>query len=161
MLTVWRTSHRAAPVLVRPESQEEPHDKESNEPAAESAYVGGPMDLDFVENAAGAIGNVVLPSGKTVRAEERRSRTRAKVNFSACVRSDWFAEEIARCIDMARGGVGFKSKNPHEKGTMIDIAVPFSPEERSAPAIFVKARVANVRKLEAEGMWRVGVEFVR
>jgi hypothetical protein len=81
------------------------------------------------------------------------------VNFFACVKSEGYGEEIVRCIDMARGGVSFWTPNRYEVDTKIEIAVPFSPEERSAPAIFVKARIANVRVLEA-GNYRCGVQFL-
>ena len=77
------------------------------------------------------------------------------------MRSQAFPEEIVSCIDMSRGGVSFRSKNGHEKGTLIEIAVPYAAEERLAPAIFVKGRIANVKPLELEGMYRCGVEFLR
>jgi len=92
---------------------------------------------------------------------ERRRRTRAKVNFLACVRSAEFGEEVVKCIDMSRGGVGFRSKNCYTKGMQVRIAVPFSPEEKEAPAMFVRARIANAREMEGEGMWRCGVEFLK
>ena len=103
----------------------------------------------------------LVPLAETPATSERRARVRAKVNFFACVRSDAFGEEVVPCIDMARGGVSFRSRNPYEQGTIIAIAVPYSAEERKAPAIFVKGRIANVKVLEFEGMYRYGVEFVR
>lgn len=90
----------------------------------------------------------------------RRGKVRAKVNFFACVRSEKFGEEIVKCIDMSRGGVSFRSKKAYAKGMKLQIAVPFSPEEKKAPAIFVRGQITNVMDL-GEGMWRCGVEFVR
>jgi len=96
-----------------------------------------------------------------MEAPERRTRVRARVNFSACVRSEVFPEEIVKCIDMAKGGVSFRSKNRHARNSIIQIAVPFSPDEKRVPAIFVRARVANVQELAGEGEFRCGVEFLR
>jgi len=92
---------------------------------------------------------------------ERRSRVRAKVNFFACVRSEAFGEDVVMCIDMAKGGVSFKSGNCYEKEARITIAVPFAAEERGAPAIFVRGRIANVKKIGGGEMWRCGVEFLK
>lgn len=90
----------------------------------------------------------------------RRLRVRAKVNYFACVRSTEFGDDIVVCIDMSRGGVCFKSRNCYLNSAMIQIAVPFSPESRAAPAIFVPARIAHVGKISAEGMYRCGVAFL-
>jgi hypothetical protein len=96
-----------------------------------------------------------------IAAPERRTRVRAKVNFLACVRSELFPEEIVKCIDMAKGGVSFRSKNQHARNSIIQIAVPFSPIDQRVPAIFVRARIANVRELDGQGEYRCGVEFLR
>jgi len=90
---------------------------------------------------------------------ERRGRARARVNFFACVKTPQFGPDIVTCLDMSKGGVGFRSRNAYRKDMKIQIAVPYSPEAKDAPAIFVAGRIANVRK--AEGMWRCGVEFVK
>ncbi len=74
----------------------------------------------------------------------RRSRVRAKVNCFACVKTEKFGEEIVKCIDMSRGGVSFRSKNAFAKGMKLQIAVSFSPEQKQAPAIFVRGQVAKV-----------------
>jgi hypothetical protein len=66
-----------------------------------------------------------------------------------------------KCIDMAKGGVSFRGKNPHTRNAIIQIAVSFSPEDREVPAIFVQARIANVKEFVGEGEFRCGVEFLR
>ena len=96
-----------------------------------------------------------------IDAPERRTRVRAKVNFLACVRSEVFPEETVKGIDMAKGGVSFRSKNQHARNSIIQIAVPFSPDEKRVPAIFVRARIANVQEFAGEGEFRCGVEFLR
>ena len=90
---------------------------------------------------------------------ERRSRPRAKVSFFACVKSTQFGTDIVTCFDMSKGGVGFRSQNPYRKEMRIQIAVPYAPEGKNVPSIFVSGRIANVR--EVDGMWRCGVEFLQ
>ena len=90
----------------------------------------------------------------------RRGRVRVKMNYFACVRSAEFGDDIVACLDMSRGGVSFKSRNRYLKAAAIQIAVPFSPESREAPAIFVPARIAHVEELAGGGMFRCGVAFL-
>ncbi len=94
-------------------------------------------------------------------AADRRQRTRAKVNFFACVKSGRFGEEVVPCIDMSRGGVSFRSQKEYEKDMRIEIAVPYAAEVREAPAIFVRGRIAHVRPMGDGEAWRCGVEFLR
>jgi hypothetical protein len=91
--------------------------------------------------------------------EDRRNRVRAKVNYFACVRSAAFGDDVVTCIDMSRGGLGFRTKNPYVISTEVQIAVPFSPESPNAPAIFVPARVVNIREVPEFQMFRCGVMF--
>jgi hypothetical protein len=42
----------------------------------------------------------------------------------------------------------------------VEITVPFAPEEKKTPAIFVRGRIANVIET-AGGMYRCGVEFMK
>jgi hypothetical protein len=90
---------------------------------------------------------------------ERRRRARAKVSFFACVKTAQFGPDIVTCLNMSKGGVGFRSRNPYKKEMKIQIAVPYAPEVKNAPSIFVSGRIANVR--EMDGMWRCGVEFLK
>jgi len=96
----------------------------------------------------------------TTAVEDRRQRVRAKVNYFACVRSDAFGKDVVMCIDMSRGGLGFRTKNGYAISTEVTIAVPFSPESPDAPAIYVSARVVNVAELPELKMFRCGVAFL-
>ena len=104
---------------------------------------------------------VVAPATELPRdpSVERRRRARAKVNFFAGVKTPQFGLDVVTCLDMSKGGVGFRSRNSYQQGMKIEIAVPYSPEVKNAPAIFVSGRIANVRELD--GMWRCGVEFLK
>jgi hypothetical protein len=82
------------------------------------------------------------------------------VNYFACVQSDAFGKDVVSCIDMSRGGLGFRTKNAYAISTEVTIAVPFSPESPNAPAIYVPARVANIAELPEMKMFRCGVAFL-
>jgi hypothetical protein len=191
MLTVWRQPQDAFPAAPRRPKQEEVRPLAWTEQKKESAYSAFPTTLELQKEPGirppGTLETAVHPDFGVseqqplrtapeeakvcevhnsllpleVPGAERRARVRAKVNFFACLRSEPFGDEVVQCIDMARGGVSFRSRNPYEQGMIVQIAVPYSAEERKAPAIFVKARIANVRAMEAEGMYRYGVEFLR
>jgi len=88
---------------------------------------------------------------------ERRRRARAKVSFFACVKTAQFGPDIVTCLDISKGGVSFRSRNPYKKEMKIQIAVPYASEVKNAPSIFVSGRITNVR--EMDGMWKCGVEF--
>jgi c-di-GMP-binding flagellar brake protein YcgR len=96
----------------------------------------------------------------TTAVEDRRRRVRAKVNYFACVQSDMFGKDVVMCIDMSRGGLGFRTKNAYAISTDVTIAVPFSPESPNAPAIYVAARVVNIAELPELKMFRCGVAFL-
>jgi hypothetical protein len=96
----------------------------------------------------------------TTAVEDRRGRVRAKVNYFACVQSEVFGKDVVTCIDMSRGGLGFRTKNAYAISTDVTIAVPFSPESPNAPAIYVAARVVNIAELPELKMFRCGVAFL-
>jgi hypothetical protein len=99
-------------------------------------------------------------SRTTVAVEDRRHRVRAKVNYFACVRSDAFGKDVVTCIDMSRGGLGFRTRNAYAISTEVTIAVPYSMESPNAPAIYVPARVVNIAELPELKMFRCGVAFL-
>ncbi|HWN75897.1 MAG TPA: PilZ domain-containing protein [Candidatus Udaeobacter sp.] len=95
----------------------------------------------------------------TTAMDDRRARVRAKVNYFACVQSAAFGKDVVTCIDMSRGGLGFKTKNAYAISTEVTVAVPFSPESPNAPAIYVPARVVNIAELPEQKMFRCGWRF--
>ncbi|HTB93582.1 MAG TPA: PilZ domain-containing protein [Candidatus Sulfotelmatobacter sp.] len=101
------------------------------------------------------------PAATTATAvEDRRQRVRAKVNYFACVQSAAFGKDVVSCIDMSRGGLGFRTKNAYLISTEVTIAVPFSQESPNAPAIYVPARVVNISEIPELQMYRCGVAFL-
>src|ERR1700722_5990760 len=102
----------------------------------------------------------VVAATTATAVEDRRGRVRAKVNYFACVQSEVFGKDVVTCIDMSRGGLGFRTKNAYAISTDVTIAVPFSPESPDAPAIYVAARVVNIAELRELKMFRCGVAFL-
>lgn len=104
----------------------------------------------------------VIPAARkaATAVEDRRQRVRAKVNYFACVRSAAFDDDVVTCIDMSRGGLGFWTKNAYAISAAVKIAVPYSPDAKGAPAIFVDARVVNIREVPERQMFRCGVMFL-
>jgi PilZ domain-containing protein len=76
------------------------------------------------------------------------------------VRTKAFGDDVVACIDMSRGGLGFRTKNAYLISTEVKIAVPFSPDSPNAPAIYVAARVMNITELPELKMFRCGVAFL-
>jgi hypothetical protein len=103
---------------------------------------------------------VVVAAATTTAAKDRRQRVRAKVNYFACVQSAAFGKDVVTCVDMSRGGLGFRTKTAYAISTDVTIAVPFSPESPDAPAIYVAARVVNIAELPELKMFRCGVAFL-
>ncbi|MGB2637307.1 MAG: PilZ domain-containing protein [Candidatus Acidiferrum sp.] len=150
-LTVWSQSHELAPARPKKVAQ--------NVEEKAALAVALPLEDKRELREASAVAKEMVALADSTEGTERRVRVRAKVNFFACVRSAEFGDEVVRCIDMSRGGVSFRSKHVYAKEKSVLIAVPFSPEEMNAPAIYVKGRIAHVK--EVAGLWRCGVEFVR
>jgi len=150
LLTVWRQSHEVMPNVPKVTARATREElRETAVAVAEAEEAPAEKAVEFVSLADAMEGT------------ERRARVRAKVNFFACVRTEAFGEDIVHCLDMSRGGVSFRSRNVYEKGMRLTIAVPFSPEAKNAPTIFVKGRIAHVEEMTGKGMWRCGVEFLR
>ena len=155
LLTVWIRSHEVFPLMPAP--PDEPPD--GNYLAEKVAFTGASVTPERLPKQPQGEERF-LSLADAMDGTERRSRTRAKVNFFACVRSKEFGDDVVACIDMSRGGLSFRSKNSYQKSAQVLLAVPFSPGAKDASAIFVKGRIANVNRLP-DGLWRCGVEFLR
>ncbi len=117
-------------------------------------------DAPVVEHAEARVKSEARTTATTTAVDDRRQRVRAKVNYFACVRSEAFGKDVVTCIDMSRGGLGFRTKNAYQISTEVTIAVPFSMESPNAPAIYVPARVVNIAELPELKMFRCGVAFL-
>ncbi|HET7108512.1 MAG TPA: PilZ domain-containing protein [Candidatus Acidoferrum sp.] len=159
------------PVVVEHAGLELQHEESVAHPFSGYMEPRVTVNLDTREEMLEADGE--LPSGvraksesrapataTTTAVEDRRARVRAKVNYHACVQSSAFGKDVVMCIDMSRGGLGFKTRNAYAISTDVTIAVPFSPESPNAPAIYVPARVVNVAELPEQKLFRCGVAFL-
>ena len=92
---------------------------------------------------------------------DRCFHRRAKVNYTAGIRSEAFGDDIVGCIDMSRGGLSFKTQNHYIPTTIVGIAVPFYRQAPDAPAIFVPAKFMNFARPPNSDLFRDGVTFLR
>jgi hypothetical protein len=97
------------------------------------------------------------PPVPTVRTENRRRDTRAKVSLKACIR--YLGEdEVVVCENMSRGGLCFKGRKRYAEKSMIEVAVPYRP---GAQDIFVPGQILHVQELQKEKLFRCGVEYIK
>jgi hypothetical protein len=96
-------------------------------------------DLLLPDDAEAAIGAAPKPAEAFL---SKRKHKRLPTTFFACVRQCGPPGEIVSCEDISRGGVCFRSRNRYEKGTHIEVAVPYS--EKGSGNIFVPARIVYV-----------------
>lgn len=88
--------------------------------------------------------------------QRERKRMRLKTRLTACIRQAGTDDELAVCEDISPIGMCFRSKRRYEADTMIDVAVPYSPE---AANIFLPARVVYSEKIAKAGLYRHGTEY--
>jgi hypothetical protein len=92
------------------------------------------------------------------RVVPRRNRTRVKARVLACIRRRGFAEEVAVCEDLSKGGLSFRSRNKYDEGSRVEIAVPFTP---GSSAIFVPIRIVFSQAIPTAGLYRHGASYIR
>src|SRR5437016_2914565 len=88
----------------------------------------------------------------------RRNRTRVKARVLACIRRRGFAEEVAVCEDLSKGGLSFRSRNQYAEGSRVEVAVPFTP---GSAAIFVPIRIVFSQAIPSAGLYRHGAAYLR
>lgn len=86
----------------------------------------------------------------------RRKHKRLPTTFSACVRQCGPPGEIVACDDISRGGLSFRSQTRFQKGTQIEVAVPYSA--KGSGNIFVPARIVHVEP--AGKLFRHGAAYL-
>jgi hypothetical protein len=92
------------------------------------------------------------------RVVPRRNRTRVKARVLACIRRRGFAEEIAVCEDLSKGGLSFRSRNQYAEGSRVEVAVPFTP---GTGAIFVPIRIVFSQAIPTAGLYRHGAAYIK
>ena len=151
--TLWR---QASNVPEAPAVPSRPQPRSEVVPPllpAEAASVAGPV----VSLSAPASASAATPQ-LSARAENRRKHARTKVSWPARVRRPGHGDDMVVCQDMSRGGLCFKSRQPYERDSIIEVAVPYRPGEA---AIFVPARIVHVQELPARKGFRCGAAYVK
>ena len=98
------------------------------------------------------------PTPVEERVVPRRNRTRVKARVLACIRRRGFAEEIAVCEDLSKGGLSFRSRNQYAEGSRLEVAVPFTP---GTGAIFVPIRIVFSQAIPSAGLYRHGAAYIK
>jgi len=144
----------------------------SEEPAAATSGSTGEPQKQEVRPGAGPAGAVApsagtsapagaattAPAGGAAAVPNRRRDRRMKTKVNAAIRGAGGREEIVECLDMSKGGFGFRSAREYSVDARIEAAVPYSPDGSS---IFVPAKIANVSKIEKTKMYRYGAAYLR
>jgi hypothetical protein len=88
--------------------------------------------------------------------ERKRFRVRLK-KFKVCIRRPGFLEEVVRVEDVTRDGFRFVSHKLYEKGSSIQVAIPFMAD---ASNIFVPAQIIRSRDLPRNKGIEYGVAYL-
>jgi hypothetical protein len=116
---------------------------------------------DAVEPNARAGGADLSPDAQSAavpRTHDERKRFRVRLKkFKACIRRPGFLEEVVRVEDVTRDGFRFVSHKLYEKGSCVQVAIPFMAE---APNIFVPAQIIRFRDLPRNKGTEYGVAYM-
>jgi hypothetical protein len=88
-------------------------------------------------------------------AANKRKHGRIRTNVAACIREPGFPEEIVSCENLSRGGIRIRTPKLYQKGTRIEVAVPYSTGSGN---IFVPAQIVHVQ--HCGEFYRLGVAYV-
>jgi hypothetical protein len=68
------------------------------------------------------------------------------MSYFTCIRTDRFGDDIVTHLNMARGGLSFKTKNDYLVSAIVNVAGPFS---RDYPAILVPIKIVRISEIPA------------
>ena len=88
--------------------------------------------------------------------QRHRRRLRLQTRLTACVREAGADDELAVCEDISPSGVCFRAKRRYDAGTIVEVAVPYSPD---AANIFLPALVIYSEQMPKAGLFRHGAEY--
>ncbi len=93
-------------------------------------------------------------AGMPVRTSNERRDARIALKVAVCVRHPEFGDELATTENVSRGGFRFKSRRRYALGTIIEVALPYTPGAANifAPAQVVYADETPVGELYAHGV---------
>ena len=107
-----------------------------------------------------ALPDVRLPADQQVQPPRRtrndRRHVRVHLKIDVCIRHPRHGEEVTVTENVSAGGFRFKSTKQYLEGSVIDVALPYSP---AGANIFTSARVVYVEKQPTERMTSYGVSY--
>jgi len=116
---------------------------------------------DMVEPNDRAVGTDLSSDAQSAglpRTHDERKRFRVRLKkFKACIRRPGFLEDVVRVEDVTRDGFRFVSNKLYEKGSTIQVAIPFMPD---SPNIFVPAKIIRFRDLPRKKGTEYGVAYM-
>ncbi|PYV11687.1 MAG: hypothetical protein DMG23_03560 [Acidobacteria bacterium] len=96
------------------------------------------------------------PSGQ--RTSNERKQARVSSELTACIRQAGFDDDVVITENISRGGLCFNSHRLYHPGSLIQVAVPYSP---SGGNIFVPARIVYGVEIQSEGLTKHGAAYVK
>lgn len=96
------------------------------------------------------------PSPANLGADQRRY-TRLDLQVTVCVRHARYGEEVAKTINVSRGGFRFRSRNRYREGAMIEAALPYSS---GGANIFAPGKIVYAAPIPGGDMNVYGVMFL-
>jgi len=89
------------------------------------------------------------PGSVPSESEQReRQRMRLHTRLTACIRQPDEDDELAVCEDISPIGMCFRSKRRYDAQTLIEVAVPYSPDTAN---IFLPARIVYSEEISKSG----------
>lgn len=107
-----------------------------------------PPSHDVVQKSGNGNGN----------GQERRRQVRHNVRVIACIRNTQFGEELVKVRNVSRSGLCFEGRRDYEKGSEIQVAIPYAS---GGGNIFVPAKIARLQPVSSSSLKLYGVEYVR
>ena len=85
-----------------------------------------------------------------------RKHPRVRTRLTACIRQANTDDELAVCEDISPVGMCFRSKRRYDNNTLVDVAVPYSPDTAN---IFLPARIVYSEQMPKAGLFRHGTKY--
>jgi len=100
---------------------------------------------------------VARPATKPRHTVQERKSPRVTLNVAVCIRHPAHGQEIATTENVSRGGFRFKTEKDLPIGTIIEVALPYSP---GASNIFTPARIVHKELGIGAKTFAYGVSYV-
>ena len=86
---------------------------------------------------------------RSASVNDRKHQRISMRNTKACLRRPGYADDVVDVLDLSRGGVHFMSFVDYYKGTMVEVAVPYT---NGGANVFVPAEVVRIQCRPSSGL---------